>query len=161
MGTYFAHIKKYIADIFVFLFILLFVYASVSKLVDYETFENQLGQSPLLSAFADWVAPGVIVIELLISLLLIIEKTRLFALFGFYTVMVLFTTYIIIILNFTDFIPCSCGGVLEQMGWTEHLVFNFGFMGLGVIAILLENKRTRLPLDTISSRLLSRENHSG
>src|SRR5690606_30941938 len=102
MGFHFVSIKKHFTNILVFLFILLFVYASVSKLVDYETFENQLGQSPLLSAFAGWVAPGVIIIELLISLLLIYEKTRLLALFGFYTVMVLFTTYIIIILNFTD-----------------------------------------------------------
>ncbi len=144
MGFHFVSIKKYFTDLLVFLFILLFVYASVSKLVDYETFENQLGQSPLLSAFAGWVAPGVIIIELLISFLLIFEKTRLFALFGFYTVMVLFTTYIIIILNFTDFIPCSCGGVLEQLGWTEHLVFNLGFMGLGVVGILMENRRMRL-----------------
>ncbi|WP_339610462.1 MauE/DoxX family redox-associated membrane protein [uncultured Planktosalinus sp.] len=144
MGLSFKHIKKYLVDLFIFLFILLFVYAAVSKLVDYETFENQLGQSPLLSAFAGWVAPGVIIIELLIALLLIFERTRLFALFGFYSMMVLFTTYIIIILNFTDFIPCSCGGVLEQLGWTEHLVFNVGFMGLAVVGIIVENKRMRL-----------------
>tara|TARA_R110002072_G_scaffold4240_1_gene29926 strand:+ start:13505 stop:13972 length:468 start_codon:yes stop_codon:yes gene_type:complete len=135
----------YIEMVLIFLFILLFVYAAVSKLVDYETFENQLGQSPLLSAFAGWVAPGVIIIELLIALFLIFEKTRLFALFGFYTVMVLFTTYILIILNFTDFIPCSCGGVLEQMGWTEHLVFNVGFMGFGVWAVFLVNARSSPP----------------
>jgi hypothetical protein len=116
----------------------------VSKLVDYETFENQLGQSPLLSAFAGWVAPGVIIIELLIALLLIFERTRLIALFGFYSMMVLFTTYIIIILNFTDFIPCSCGGVLEQLGWTEHLVFNVGFMGLGVVGIFIQSSKFKV-----------------
>lgn len=141
MGFQFASIKKYLLEAFVFLFILLFVYASMSKLVDYETFENQLGQSPLLSAFAGWVAPGVIIIELLIALLLIFERTRLLALFGFYSMMVLFTTYIIIILNFTDFIPCSCGGVLEQLGWTEHLIFNVGFMGLGVVAIFIQSSK--------------------
>jgi hypothetical protein len=36
-----------------------------------------------------------------------------------------FTTYIILILNFSSFIPCSCGGILEKLGWTEHLIFNF------------------------------------
>jgi uncharacterized membrane protein YphA (DoxX/SURF4 family) len=144
MGLSFKHIKKYLVDLFIFLFILLFVYAAVSKLVDYETFENQLGQSPLLSAFAGWVAPGVIIIELLIALLLIFERTRLIALFGFYSMMVLFTTYIIIILNFTDFIPCSCGGVLEQLGWTEHLVFNVGFMGLGVVGIFIQSSKFKV-----------------
>lgn len=131
-------------SVLISLFVLLFVYASVSKLVDYETFENQLGQSPLLSAFAGWVAPGVIMIELFIALLLIFERTRLIALFGFYSMMVLFTTYIIIILNFTDFIPCSCGGVLEQLGWTEHLVFNVGFMGLGVLCVFIQNSRLKV-----------------
>ncbi|WP_417859372.1 MauE/DoxX family redox-associated membrane protein [Xanthomarina gelatinilytica] len=144
MGLSFKHIKKYLVDLFIFLFILLFVYAAVSKLVDYETFENQLGQSPLLSAFAGWVAPGVIIIELLIALLLIFERTRLIALFGFYSMMVLFTTYIIIILNFTDFIPCSCGGVLEQLSWTEHLVFNVGFMGLGVVGIFIQSSKFKV-----------------
>lgn len=145
MGFQFVSIKKYLLDFLVFLFILLFVYASVSKLVDYETFENQLGQSPLLSAFASLVAPGVIISELIVALLLIFERTRLIALFGFYTLMVLFTAYIIIILNFTDFIPCSCGGVLEQLGWTEHLVFNVGFMGLGGWAVFLVNARSSPP----------------
>lgn len=46
-----SHHKKMYSGIIeqslVFLFVLLFVYAAVSKLVDYETFENQLGQSPL------------------------------------------------------------------------------------------------------------------
>lgn len=76
MGFQFVSIKKYLLDFLVFLFILLFVYASVSKLVDYETFENQLGQSPLLSAFASLVAPGVIISELIVALLLIFERTR-------------------------------------------------------------------------------------
>jgi len=128
----------------VFLFVFLFVYASVSKLLDYETFESQLGQSPLLSAFAGWVAPSVIIIELLIALLLLFERTRLVALFGFYTMMVLFTTYIVIILNFTAFVPCSCGGVLEKMGWTEHLVFNIGFMGFSVVAILVQGSKFKV-----------------
>ena len=136
--------KKTFLTFIVSLFVLLFVYAALSKLLAYETFESQLGQSPLLSAFASWVAPGIIIIELLIAMLLLFERTRLIALFGFYSMMVHFTTYIIIILNFTDFIPCSCGGVLEQLGWTEHLAFNIGFMGLGVVGILIENKRMRL-----------------
>jgi hypothetical protein len=35
------------------LYIILFVYAAVSKLLDFENFQAQLGQSPLLSPFAD------------------------------------------------------------------------------------------------------------
>src|SRR5690606_12191987 len=44
---------------------------------------------------------------------------------------------------YSDFIPCSCGGVLEKMGWTEHLVFNISFIVLAFVGILLFVKRER------------------
>ena len=47
-----APIKNGIIEIICLLYILLFVYAAVSKLLDFENFQVQLGQSPLLSAFA-------------------------------------------------------------------------------------------------------------
>lgn len=117
------------------LFILLFVYAAVSKLLDFETFQTQLGQSPLLSAYAKPLAIGVPFLELLIALGLMMPRFRLWALYGFYGLMVMFTTYIVIILNFSDFIPCSCGGVLEKMSWTEHLWFNLIVCLLSLLAL--------------------------
>jgi uncharacterized membrane protein YphA (DoxX/SURF4 family) len=125
------------------LYILLFVYAAVSKLLDFENFQVQLGQSPLLSAFASWVSWAVPIIELLISLLLIFPKYRLIGFFSAFSLMILFTTYIIIILNFSSFVPCSCGGILEKMNWTQHLIFNIVFVLLALGGILiLEQKET-------------------
>lgn len=118
------------------LFILLFVYASVSKLITFTDFQTQLGQSPLLAAFAVPVSYGVIGIELATAGLLTWEKTRKLGLYTAYLLMVLFTTYIIIILNFTSFTPCSCGGVLESLGWTEHIVFNVGFIILAILGVI-------------------------
>lgn len=124
-----------------YLFILLFVYAAVSKLLDFENFQVQLGQSPMLSAYAGWVSWGVIILELAAAGLLVFQSTRLLALYLSFFLMVKFTTYIIIILNFSDFVPCSCGGVLEKLGWTEHLLFNMGFILLSFVGIiLLRNK---------------------
>lgn len=117
------------------LFILLFLYAAVSKLLEYEEFRVQLGQSPLLSAFADTVAIGVPAMEILTVLFLTIPSLKLMGLYSFYGLMVMFTTYIIIILNFTEFIPCSCGGVLESLGWTQHLIFNLVFILLALLSI--------------------------
>ena len=115
----------------------LFTYAAVSKFLDYETFEVQLAQSPLLSAYADviaWAVPG---LEIFIAILLIIPKYRILALYASFTLMIMFTTYIYIILNFSDFIPCSCGGVLEKLSWTQHLIFNIAFIILAGVAILV------------------------
>jgi len=31
--------------------------------------------------------------------------------------------------------PCSCGGVLEKMSWSDHLVFNISFVILSLVAL--------------------------
>ena len=132
-----------------YLFVLLFVYAAVSKLLDFDTFETQLGQSPLLSAYAHWVALLVPVSELTIAIMLCITRFRLIGLYGFYGMMVLFTTYIVIILNFTSFTPCSCGGVLEDLGWTEHFIFNVFFVFVSGLSIFLYTSHRRKSLITL------------
>lgn len=133
-------VQKYRAiavEVICLLFILLFVYAAVSKLIDLDEFQVQIAQSPLLSAYANYAAWGVPGSELIISASLLFPKYRFLGLYASFSLMVMFTTYIIIILNFTSFIPCSCGGVLEKLGWTEHLVFNLGFILLAFIGLIL------------------------
>jgi uncharacterized membrane protein YphA (DoxX/SURF4 family) len=120
------------------LYILLFVYAAVSKLLDFENFQVQLGQSPLLSAFAGLIAWLIPIIELILALLLFFPKWRLIALFAAFSLMVMFTAYIYIILNYSSFVPCSCGGILEKLSWTEHLIFNAVFLMLAAAGILIQ-----------------------
>lgn len=126
--TYPGGFGHFIEAGFRYVFAFLFVYAGMSKLLDFETFQVQLAQSPLLSAYAGFVAWAVPVSEFFIGILLLIDRIRVWGLSGFFFLMVLFTTYIIIILNFADFVPCSCGGVLEKMSWGQHLVFNLVFV---------------------------------
>ncbi len=54
--------------------------------------------------------------------------------------MVMFTAYIVLITRFSDYVPCSCGGVLEKLSWDQHLVFNIGFVVLGFMAIVIYPK---------------------
>jgi uncharacterized membrane protein YphA (DoxX/SURF4 family) len=122
------------------LYIVLFVYAATSKLMDFQQFKVQLGQSPVLTAYADWVAWTVPLLEYLLALLLLVGHYRYIALYGAFGLMVMFTTYILVVLNFSDYIPCSCGGVLEDLGWTEHIVFNLVFIGLALLGILLAER---------------------
>ncbi|QQX76467.1 MULTISPECIES: MauE/DoxX family redox-associated membrane protein [Aequorivita] len=119
------------------LFIVLFVYAAISKLLDFETFTVQLAQSPVLSAYAGIIAWMVPSMEICISVLLISERTRTLALYAAFFLMIMFTAYIFIILNYSDFIPCSCGGVLENLSWTQHLIFNVVFIAMAAVAIFL------------------------
>ncbi|CAA9202439.1 MauE/DoxX family redox-associated membrane protein [Flavobacterium collinsii] len=132
-------IKNVILDIIGLLYILLFVYAAVSKLLDFENFEVQLGKSPLLSAFASWVSWLVPAVELIIVLLLIIPKFKSAGLLAAFSLMTMFTAYIFIVLHYSSFVPCSCGGILEKMSWNAHLVFNVLFMLLAALAIVIKN----------------------
>ena len=107
--------------------------------MDFETFQTQLGQSPLLASYAIPISYGIIAIELVTAIFLMFERFRIIALQISLFLMVMFTTYIVIILHFTAFTPCSCGGVLEKLGWTEHLIFNGVFVGLALTGIRITN----------------------
>lgn len=142
--------KQIIIEVISFLFILLFVYAALMKLMDVEKFQVQLGQSPLLMAFAKPVSYVVPITELVIAGMLIFSRTRLVGFYAAFTMMVMFTVYIVIILNFASHVPCSCGGILEDMNWTEHLIFNIGFVLLAVIGIVLLSKSEAKHTDSYS-----------
>lgn len=124
-----------------YLYILLFVYAAVSKLLDFENFQAQIGQSPLLSIFAAYASTGVLLLEFLIAIMLAVPRLRIAGLYMAFTLMVMFTAYIYLILNYSSFVPCSCGGILEKLGWKEHLIFNILFTVLAATAILLSNEK--------------------
>lgn len=149
-----ARTQSIILDCICYLYVVLFVYAAVSKLLDFENFQVQLGQSPLLSAFAGWLSWTVLLIELAIAAILLFPKTQMYGLYLSYLLMVLFTTYIFIILHYSPFIPCSCGGILEQMGWQEHLWFNVFFIFLAAVGIVFFRNKGFV-LKTVSILLLS------
>lgn len=135
----------YIPTVASYFFILLFCYAAVSKAVDFENFQVQIGQSPLLSAYAGFVSYAVIVLELAIVVLLMFHRTNISGLYASTALMSAFTVYIYLILNYSDFVPCSCGGILEKMGWTEHLIFNIFCVLFGGIAVWIDEQENNRP----------------
>ena len=133
-----ASFKNTVVEIICFLYILLFAHAALSKLLEFNNFQAQLGQSPLLSAFTGFVSYAVIIVELIIAFILAISKTRLLGLIASFSLMMMFTAYILIITNYSYYVPCSCGGILQNMEWKGHLVFNICFTIFSIIAIFFE-----------------------
>ena len=129
--------KTITLEVIVCLLMLLFIYAGLSKLLDYQAFKVELAKSPLLTAFADWVALIVPALEIIIAIVLAIPRWRWIGLYAAYSLMLMFTSYIVAILKFSDYIPCSCGGVLQNMSWDTHLVFNTAFVLLALVGIML------------------------
>lgn len=135
-----SSVQRSVPTVIAGLFIMLWIYAATSKLLDYQTFQVQLGQSPLLTPISSFVAWCIPLTEIGIAVLLFTERFRLWGLYLSFALMSLFTVYIFAVTRFSDDVPCSCGGILEKMSWGEHLVFNVIFMMLAALGVVLQTK---------------------
>jgi len=129
-----------IIEVIIFLFSILFTYTGVSKLMDYSAFLETVADSPLLAPIAKLVAWGLPPVEFVITGMLIIPKWRLKGLYASLLIMIIFTGYVIGLLIFDEKLPCSCGGILQQLSWPQHVVFNIIFILLSIWGIVLQKR---------------------
>ena len=123
------------------LFILLFFYAAFSKWLNFSDFERQMNNQPFSKTFLPLLLYGLPALEILAGLLLISSKTRNIGLYICLILMLSFTVYIILIkINFYGRIPCSCGGIIKTLSWTQHLFLNLFFDLLGIVGVMLYKK---------------------
>lgn len=116
--------------------ILLWVYTALNKLIDLQEFRLQLNNQNFSKTTAALLLYLIPISELLAVLLLLFKKTISIGLTLSTILLTIFTAYIFLVLiGFYDKIPCSCGGVLKEMGWTAHLFFNLFFLSLNLIAL--------------------------
>ncbi|MEJ7693835.1 MauE/DoxX family redox-associated membrane protein [Daejeonella sp.] len=127
------------------LLILLWTYAAVSKLSDYQTSRREMLNQALPSWLEEILVWGVPLIELFTAALLLFGKSRLYGTFLSLCLLISFTIYIgLIKFNYFDYIPCSCGGVIGSLSWEQHFVFNLIFIVLAATGVILETNRGEL-----------------
>lgn len=129
--------KSSLSTIITSLFIFLFVYTSISKLLDFTAFQAVLHNSPLIGNKARLIAMLLPTIELFVAGLLFIKVTRRLGYWAALSLMIIFTAYILYMLLFIPHLPCACGGVLRALTWKEHLAFNLIFICLALLELLL------------------------
>ncbi len=95
---------------------------------------------PYIAPYALVISWSVPFLELVIAGLLWFPRYRIMALYASFILLGLFTTYIIIVLKYSDSIPCSCGGVISTLGWKDHILLNISFMVLALLGILWSKK---------------------
>jgi len=134
-----------IIEILSALLILLWVYTAVSKLANAEEFRSQLNNQvfrPEVTKVLFYLVPSS---ELVAATLLLFRDTRVIGFLSSLVLMLGFTTYIILILTGAfPRVPCSCGGVLQTLGWKSHLVFNLVFTAIATSGLLFIFKERRL-----------------
>lgn len=135
--------KTTIIEIIIVLYTILFLYTGISKLTDYPIFKEQIATSPLLAPVAKTIAAMLPFTEFFVVLLLIIPRWRLKGFYAALTMMALFTIYIIGILLFNKELPCSCGGVLAELSWGQHIFFNSAFIVMAITGIIFQKRIQR------------------
>lgn len=139
MGAIFIR-RSTIVEIICTLFIILYIYTGLNKLMDYSEFRIQMERSPFIGHMSGLIAATLPPGELLIAIALVLKRFRLLGLYLSLFLMALFTGYIWLMLQYAHDLPCTCGGVLAKMSWRDHLIFNSAFTGLAIAGILLQDK---------------------
>jgi hypothetical protein len=133
--------KETLTEFICALLILLFVYTAFSKWFDFAGFWRAMHNQPIPGWSAAVLAVIVPPMELCCAVLLMTGKTRIWGLRGTAGLMTVFTLYIVLILSGAfHYIPCSCGGVIREFSWKQHLLFNILYLTLSIIGLLLERK---------------------
>jgi putative oxidoreductase len=134
--------RQVILELISALLILLFLYASLSKFMDFQRFIGDMYNQPFPKSMAFFLIWGIPCLEIAIALALIAERTRLAGLYASLILMMLFTTYTAaILLQLFAYIPCSCGGVIRKLSWTQHMIFNLFFVAISVLGIILQRSK--------------------
>jgi len=117
-------------------FVLLFVYTAVSKWSNFPVFRHAMKVQPFNPRYLDALLYGLPSIELLVAILLVINSTRKLGLGASLILMIVFTGYIILIkVDYFGKVPCSCGGIIQQLSWTQHLALNCLLIAVAVFGL--------------------------
>lgn len=133
-------------EMITFLLIILFAYTATSKVIDYHkfVFQMRLAPVPLMKTLAPaigWIMPlaeWMLVIAL--GRGIIFPRRLLLPLWMSLFLFLLFEVYISVMLLSGLRLPCTCGGVISEMSWSQHLIFNAVFLLLNGIALWLHKK---------------------
>ena len=135
-----AKIRLWIPELVSPLFVLLFLYTALNKLQYFDGFVESIDRNPLLRAFENELAVAILVSEFSITALLIIPVTRRLGLLLATLLMLCFTIYIWYMLATASHLPCTCGGIFNDMLWKDHLWFNSTFVILGTLSTIIYPK---------------------
>jgi hypothetical protein len=134
--------QRIFTEIVIVLLVVLFLYTALSKFVDFKGFTYDLNNQPFpnsLTPLLRWLIP---ITEISIVLTLLFEKTRIIGFYASFILMVIFTIYTALVLfKVFDYVPCSCGGVIKNLTWPQHLFFNLFFVIISFLAIRINKKK--------------------
>lgn len=116
----------------------LFLFSAYEKLVEHQRFYKGLSSVTIIGSRAGIISYAVPIFEIITSMLLIIPQTHKQGLYGFVSLMVLFTIYIFGMWLWAPNLPCHCNLIIENLSWGQHIWFNLAFIALAIAALLIK-----------------------
>lgn len=120
--------------------IILFLYAAINKLADYDLFKDEIAVSPILKPFAGVIAWLLPLAELIIAGSLLIPKWRLLGLYAAFGLMIMFSIYVVMLFTVNEKTHCSCGGIIDLLSLKQHLMLNLVLALLQAIGIKFQKQ---------------------
>jgi uncharacterized membrane protein YphA (DoxX/SURF4 family) len=113
--------------------LLLWTYTGLDKLLNWQKSWGAFHNQTFPGELAEVLAYAVPIAELLVAGLLLFSATNWWGFLGSVLLLTVFNTYVgLIWAGAFPRVPCSCAGLMDQLGWAEHFWLN---MLLTVIAV--------------------------
>lgn len=133
--------KKIGLDIIIFLLLLLWIPVTLDKIINFNSYQSAILRQPLPGTLAHLVIYILPILEITTVGLLLINSLRQIGLLLSTLLMTLFTSYVAIALLGTwGKLPCGCGSVIHNLGWTEHLLFNITYLLISILGLIFNLK---------------------
>ena len=131
---------KYILRFSRLFFIVLFLYAGLTKLLSMTLFIDNLSNSPMLNnnEVVLAIAYGLPIIELTVSALLLIKKQLSISLYLVFFLLIGYISYLVALLFMYPEIPCNCRSFFPILNWHGHLYFTIGCTLLAIASIIIK-----------------------
>lgn len=134
-----AYWKEFAVTCYGSLMMGLWIFVAYNKLTGFEQNMEGMLRQPFPRPFAVFLAYAIPGSELIAALLIGYHRTRLFGLGFSALLMTAFTAYVgLAILHvWSDKLPCNCGLII-QIGWKKHFVFNVFLLLISSWAFVLQ-----------------------
>ena len=141
--SYTMNIKKeHIVTTITSLLAALLFYAAMSKLINYEQSRSEMLNQVFPRSWTiilTWLIPT---LEIIITFTLLFKQTLRYGLWAATVLLGAFSIYIAVVMTGVfGRVPCSCGGILKNMSYPTHLLFNLFFLTIAMLGIRLTNHK--------------------
>lgn len=133
--------KRIIVQAICYVLAAVLLYSAYAKFIDLETFKISLYISDHIpKEFVSYLYVTVPTVELIVALLLIFyHKRRKEILLSAFALFSIFTLYYAISKK-EGGNQCACGGFLNELSFSQHLIFNIVLIMLSLVGLILHDK---------------------